>query len=367
MTSVEYQVAQIRPVALTEEAVGTLQPQVVTTLSSKVMGNVLEVLKREGDVVTAGEVVVRIDAKDIGSDLVGAQAVLSEAGAAGTEVEQHLASAESAKASALAQEKLARDSFARIEAMLARKSVTQQEADNARAALTQAEQAVRQADSQIAALRAKRAQVEARVRQARAQLGKVSTIKELAEVRAPFTGRVTSRRVEPGMLAAPGVPLLVIEEAGRILCEAIVPERLLGRVPEGATLSVQIDAVPGPEFPGTVVEIVPSADRLSHTFLVKISIENDPRLRSGMFARALVPLDEAPLLLIPTAAVELRGQLEGVYVEVDGRPRYRLVRTGRRFGAEIEILAGLVAGERFAATAPAAAAAVQTGSAQPRP
>ncbi|NLI77891.1 MAG: efflux RND transporter periplasmic adaptor subunit [Candidatus Riflebacteria bacterium] len=340
--------ARLQPVPLTEEVVGNLQPRMVTTLSSKVMGNVLEVLKREGDPVTAGETLVRIDAQDLGNDLAGARAVLSEAGAAGAEVEGHLATARLAREEAAAQASLAEATFNRIKELFDKKSVTKQEFDQAETALTQARSRVAQADSQIQVLQAKRAQVTAKAAQAQAGISKVSTIKALAEVKAPFDGRITGRRIEPGMLAAPGVPLLIVEDVGMIRFEAIVPERLLSFLPEGASVAVRVDAVAGTDFPGVVTEIVPGADPLSHTFLFKIALPADPRLRSGMYARGLVAKGEEQVLLVPRAAIESRGQLDGVRVQVDGRTVYRLVKTGRTHGDQVEILSGLRPGDRFA-------------------
>lgn len=340
--------ARLQTVPLTEEVVGNLQPRMVTTLSSKVMGNVIEVLKREGDPVTAGETLVRIDAQDLGSDLAGARAALSEAGAAGAEVEGHLATARSAREEAQAQASLAEATFNRIKDLFDKKSVSRQEFDQAETALTQARSRVAQADSQIQVLQAKRAQVSAKAAQAQAGISKVSTIKALAEVKAPFDGRVTGRRIEPGMLAAPGVPLLIVEDVGMIRFEAIVPERLLSFLPEGASVAVRVDAVAGTGFAGVVTEIVPGADPLSHTFLVKIGLPADPALRSGMYARGLVVKGEEQVLLVPLAAIETRGQLDGVRVQVDGRTVYRLVKTGRVHGDQVEILSGLRPGDRFA-------------------
>lgn len=361
-SALNYYTAQRQLVMQTEETVGTLRPRVVSTLSSKVTGNVLEVTKREGDLVNTGDIVLRIEARDIGSDLTAAQAALSEAIAASGETEQHLASSESALTSAQSQEKLARDGYRRISTLFERKSATQQELDTAKNALTQAEQAVNRAQSQIAAIRARKAQVEAKTRQVKAQIAKISSIKDLSEVRAPFSGRVTKRLVEPGMLAAPGVPLLVIEDSERMQCEAIVPERLLGNLQEGASITVSVDAIPSSRFLGSIVEIVPSAEPLSHTFIVKICIDNDPKLRTGMFARALIPREPVELLLVPVEAIETRGQLEGLYVEMNDQPRFHLVRTGKRFENDVEILAGLTPGERYHPNAASAAAFIKTVS-----
>jgi multidrug efflux pump subunit AcrA (membrane-fusion protein) len=339
--------AAFSTVPLTEEVVGTIQPTTVTTLSSKILGNVVEVLRREGETVAAGDLLVRIDAKEIGSDLQGAQASLAEAQAAIAEVRSQITTAQAAKQAAESELNLAEVSHARIKDLYDKKSVTRQEYDQAVNRLNQARSQVAQATSQIAALQARLAQISARNEQARAGISKVSTLKDLTEVRAPFAGRVVARRVEPGALAAPGVPLMVLEDLGRIRFEAIVPERLLGFLSEGATMAVRIDALGPQEVIGRVVEMVPAGDPLSLTFTVRIALDDDPRLRTGMYARGTVVKGQEQVLLVPISSIERRGQLEGVHVRNQDRAVFRLVKTGRRFGDQIEILSGLAPGEEI--------------------
>ncbi len=334
-------------IPVTEEVVGMLQPTAVTTLSSKVMGNVVEVLKREGETVQANELLVRIDAKEIGSDLAGAKASLAEAQAAIAEIKSTISTAQSAKEAAESQLKLAEVSYARIKELYDKKSTTQQEHDQAFTKLTQAKAQVNQATSQIASLQARMAQINARNEQARAGISKVSTLKDLAEVRAPFAGRIISRKVEPGMLAAPGVPLMVIEDLGRIRFEAIVPERLLSFLPDGAEMPVRVDALGQDSFSGNVVEIVPSGDPLSHTFTVKLCLADDPRFRTGMYARGTVKKGEEQVLLVPATAIVSRGQLDGVILKSGEKSVYRLVKVGRHFGENVEILSGLNEGDLY--------------------
>ncbi|HEY9072024.1 MAG TPA: efflux RND transporter periplasmic adaptor subunit, partial [Candidatus Ozemobacteraceae bacterium] len=280
-----WQTAGMTERSLTYEAVGNIQPKIVTTLSSKVMGNVLEVLKREGDSVEAGETVVKIDARDVASDLAGARAGLSEAAAMKSEIDRGLQAALAQKRQAEAGLKLADASYQRIRELFEKKSVSRQEFDQAEAAFTSAQAQVAGAQAQIDALEAKKATVSARMSQAQAGISKVETIRNLAEVASPFGGRVTARRIEPGMLAAPGVPLLTIEDSSQLRLEAMVPERFIASITEGQQVSVTIDALGGRSFTGLVAELLPAADPLSHTFLVKIALAAQPGMKSGMYAR----------------------------------------------------------------------------------
>ncbi|HNW36693.1 MAG TPA: efflux RND transporter periplasmic adaptor subunit [Candidatus Ozemobacteraceae bacterium] len=348
-----WQSAVVSEQELTYEAVGNIQSKIVTTLSSKVVGNILEVLKREGDAVKAGEVVVKIDARDVASDLVGARAGLSEAAAMKTEIDRGLQAAVAQKQQAESGLKLAESSYQRIRELYDKKSVSRQEFDQAEAAFTTAQAQARGAQAQIDALEAKKSTVNARMSQAQAGISKVETIRTLAEVTSPFSGRVTARRIEPGMLAAPGVPLLTIEDSSQLRLEAMVPERFIASITEGQRVEVVIDALEGRTFSGSVAEILPSAEVMSHTFLVKIALAAQPGLRSGMYARGAFVIGSESVLLVPPSAIETRGQLEGIWVERDGKPVYRLVRTGRTMPGGVEIVAGLRPGDRFLPRPPA--------------
>jgi membrane fusion protein, multidrug efflux system len=106
------------------------------------------------------------------------------------------------------------------------------------------------------------------------------------------------------------------------------------------------------EFPGSVVEVVPSADPASRTFVVKVALPRVCPCRSGEYGKVGFLLGEEKALAIPRAALIDRGQLEGVYVVNSERiAQYRLVKTGRELGDRFEILSGLSEGEQIATSA----------------
>jgi multidrug efflux pump subunit AcrA (membrane-fusion protein) len=102
-----------------------------------------------------------------------------------------------------------------------------------------------------------------------------------------------------------------------------------------------------------VVEVSPTADAASRTFLVKLDLPASPELRAGQFGRAAVPVGESKSLRIPASAIVQRGQMEIVFVKEDGKARLRLVRTGKIFPDGVEILAGLSEGDAVILTDPA--------------
>ena len=198
---------------------------------------------------------------------------------------------------------------------------------------------------------ARRAQLEQKIRQAESAVAQAATMKGYTEITAPFRGVVVERKAEPGMLAAPGMPIAVIEQAGGYRLEAAVEENRLGRVRPGMAVEVILDALSAPQQ-GRVEEIVPALDPGSRTFTVKIGVAG-PLLRSGMFGRARFTLGERKALLAPASAVVRKGQVEQVYVVENGVAKARLVTTGARMGDKLEVLTGLRAGESVVTAPPA--------------
>jgi RND family efflux transporter MFP subunit len=154
--------------------------------------------------------------------------------------------------------------------------------------------------------------------------------------------------VEPGDLAVPGQPLLVLDDFRAYRLEAEVGESAIGRVRMGQRVPVTLDAL-GRTLEGRVAEIIPAADPASRTVTVKLELPADADLRSGLFGRAHFLVGERQALTVPLSALVERGQLTGVYV-VDPRSvaRFRLVTAGERRAGRAEILSGLAAGERIA-------------------
>ena len=109
-----------------------------------------------------------------------------------------------------------------------------------------------------------------------------------------------------------------------------------------------IDALGNSDLSGKVAEIVPAADPGSRSFLVKVELPSDTRLRSGLFGRARFPHGERSSLLIPRSAIVERGQLQGVYVlDANQIAGLRYITLGKIAGEQVEVLSGLQAGEKL--------------------
>jgi RND family efflux transporter MFP subunit len=295
---------------------GTVCSQTASTLAANVVGTVVRVAVAEGDRVRAGDVLVEIDARE-------PRAQAERASAGRDELERAI---DAAKANA----QLAESTFRRFEALRERGSASLQEYDEARARHTAAQ-------AELARLGASRRGAQAAVTQAAAVLG-------YSSVRAPIAGVITARFVDPGAQAAPGVPLVAIEEERAMRVDATVPEGI--PVTAGARAFVEAG---DQRLDARVVQVQPSVDSAARSALVKLELARP--LRAGTYVRVSFPVGERSAVVIPAATLVRRGQLTSVFVIGNGDiARMRLVTVGATNGADVEILSGLDAGESIVST-----------------
>jgi RND family efflux transporter MFP subunit len=300
------------------EAVGTLRAAETSQLAAQMMGNIVEIRASEGDRVQRGQVLAVIDDSQ-------PRAALDRAMAANLAAQQEITASES-------DFTLAEATFKRYQTLFEKKSVSPQEFDEIKARY-QASQARREM------ARAGQAEAKAAVQQARTSLSYTHIV-------APFDGLVTEKRADVGALASPGMPIFTVEGLRRYRLEATVNESDLRYVRQGQQVLVLIHALGDRELKGKVVEIVPAADPASRSFLVKVELPSDLALRSGLFGRAQFARGERSALLIPRTAVIERGQLQGIYLlDQNNIVGLRYVTLGKPSAAQVEVLAGLQAGE----------------------
>ncbi|MGE4181211.1 MAG: efflux RND transporter periplasmic adaptor subunit [Limisphaerales bacterium] len=277
-----------------EEVTGTVRSRTRAAIESKVSGRIDRMHAFPGLEVEAGDVLVELDVREIRAQLEQARTVALQA---------------------------ERD-FERLERLFRQEAITRAEFEG----------------------------VEARRGVARASVVEAEAMLGYARIAAPFRGVVTRRMADVGDLAVPGRPLLEIEDPRALRFEADVPATLSRWVRLGQELGIRLDAGSG-SVTGKVSEIEPSADPLTRTFRVRLDLPPDSGARGGWFGRMALPIDESRVITVPAAAVSTRGQMELVRVVADGRARLRIVRTGKRLGNDLEVLAGLDAGETVIADA----------------
>ena len=320
------------------EATGTVRARTVATLSSKVTGYVQQVNVKAGEHVSAGQLLITIETRDLDANYRRAEI-------GRTEVQSSIPEADYGVTGAKASLELAQVTFKRVEDLAAKKSITTQEFDEAASRLKAA-----QANYDMA--RSRREQIDARLAAAEQEIRSAAVARDYAKISAPFAGVVTAKTVDPGNLATPGAPLLTIEQDGAMRLEASVDESRVPAVRLGQTVEVGVDALDR-KVTGRVAEIIPSVDATSRTYIVKIDLPGVAELRSGMFGRASFPLSARSVLTVPRTAVVERGQLQSVFVAEKGTVRTRLVTLGERNKDVVEVLSGLNAGEKVVTPVPA--------------
>lgn len=335
-----------RPEASGLDVVGTVRSRRQTALSAKIVAAVRAVAVREGDRVRAGAALVELDDRDVRARLRHAEAALDEARGGVDEADRAAAAGERSVEAALAQEDVARATHARYRALIERELIARQDYEDVAARSRTAAAELGRARESRAALAARRAQATAAVARAQADLDNARIALTETVIRAPADAIVVSRTVEPGNTAAPGVVLLTVDEEQYRL-EATVRESDVSRIGVGQPAGVSLDALGARVLSARVIEIVPAADPVSRTFLVRLELPPTAGVRAGLYGRARFALGAGrAVITVPVGAVLGRGQLDAVYVvDETATARLRLVKTGRADGNRVEVLAGLGDGE----------------------
>lgn len=291
-----------------------------TVVAAQVSGAVVQLDVKAGDRVAAGQLLLRIDPR------------AANQGAAASEAQVR---------AARAAHELATKEFERQQQLHADRFISAAALDRARA--------------EYQAATAQAAALEAQAGAARTQSG-------LHVVRAPYAGVVAEVPVSLGDMALPGRPLLTLFDPAALRVSAAVPQTLAGRIGTGSGVQVELPALPEASRMLTPrrVQALPAADAATHTVTVRADL--DPGLAGlvpGQFARLWLASEAAPARAwVPAKAVVRRAELDALYVlDAQGRPLLRQVRLGRRLGADVEVLSGLIPGERVVLDAQAAARA----------
>lgn len=290
---------------------GNLQPLQQSTVAAQVGGNVLQLAVKAGDRVKAGQLLARIDARELQAGLAGGDAALAQA------------------AAALAQ--------ARLDAE--RTSELQRQGFLSAAALD--------------ATRTRLQAAEAAHRQAAAGRSQAALARSFAVVNAPFDAVVLATHAEAGDLATPGRPLVTVYAPGRLRVVLQLP--LSRSATARAAQRLEIVLPDGQRVTPVQRTELPVADAVAQT--VEWRLDLPPAVTAGLqpgqpvqvqFADAALPGPGAGAITVPATAVLQRGELSAVYAAHGGRFVLKAVRLGARQGTQVQVLAGLKAGERIA-------------------
>lgn len=310
------------------------------TVSSKIMGKVVEVSIEEGQRVERDQIIARLDDTN-------ARAALA----------QSLAQREQAKANLNAAQvafENAEPTFQRNRQQYERAIISAQAFDTAKASY----------DSARTSLEVARRAVEV----AEATVTYAQRNLEDTVVRAPFAGVVTVKAAQEGEMLSPnsagggytrtGVGTIVDMQSLEV--EVDVSENFINRVHPDQSVNVKLNAYPDWDIPARVIAIIPTADRAKATVKVRVGFElGDPRILPQMGVRVAFldepagkPESAAPrstqAVLVPPEAVQGSGDTGVVYVISDGKVERRTVRLGERAASGQVVLSGLTSGARVA-------------------
>ena len=295
---------------------GTVKAKTMSDVASRITGTVTSINVKEGQRVSEGEVLLTIDDRD---SLLRAQAARE----AYSEAQNYLEAANK-------NNRLAELTYERYKNLYDDKAISAHEMDEVE---TRRDVAASDAARALAATGRARANME----EAEVTLG-------YAKVKAPVEGIVTGKDIEVGSMAVPGRVLMRVEDTSSFRIDVHVDEKLSGGIEPGTTVYADVEAL-GKRIEGTVTEVVPAVDPGTRSFLVKIGLEGEG-LSSGLYASVLIPTGKRNAILVPSSAVVRKGQLEGVYtVDGEGVATYRLVRTGKEYDGNVEVLSGLRDGD----------------------
>jgi RND family efflux transporter MFP subunit len=322
------------------DASGYVTARRQATVSAKITGKVAEILIEEGMRVQEGDVLARLDDTEARAQLALAQAQLTATRSQLAEIRAQLTQAE-------------RD-YTRQRGLADRQLISAQALD---AALAQRDM-----------LRARLANTEEQIRVAREAVTVAQVQLDNTVVRAPFSGVVVAKAAQPGEMISPmsagggftrtGIGTIVDMDSLEIQVD--VNEAFINRVKPEQPVEAMLNAYPDWQIPGTVIAIIPTADRSKATVKVRIAIkQSDPRIVPDMGVRVafLEPQPARPVhlmagVLVPLEAVRADGTAGVVFVYAAGKVERRSITLGEIIGGHRQVLSGLRDGERVVLSPP---------------
>jgi RND family efflux transporter MFP subunit len=301
---------------LVATAPGSVIAQQQAMISSRLMGFLREISVQEGQHVAVGQKLFAVDPTDIQGQMAMAKAGLSQAEAAMGD---------------------AKSDYERFGALYKDQAIPKMQWDK---------------------IRLQYQVVQQQVSMARAGFDTASAQMKYATVTAPFAGVITQKMANAGAMAAPGQPVLMLENTDRLQVQTSVADDVYAQLKLGTAVAIQAGGQ-GADIVGKVANLVPSADPITHTHLVKIDLPKDTGLRSGSFVQVAFAMGQRDGIRLPAAAVLTRAGITGVFVvDAQGLATYRMVRVGAASAGQVEILAGLNPGDQVVTSS---ATALQNG------
>ena len=289
---VEVAPAEMRALSLSEEFTAQLEAKVVNNITAQAGGRLKQLLVKVGDRVGAGQAVARMEATQASQ----AQIQLADA----------------------------KTNFARMDELYKVGGVSKAQWEQAKSAVDQAKLAYGNAA-------------------------------ENTVLRSPISGFVTAKNYDNGDMTSPQLPVVVIQQIAPVKAVIGVSEQYYALLKKGMQASLQVDALGTETFAGTITNIFPTLDPVTHTVSTEVEVRNaDLKLRPGMYARVHIDLGSKEALTIPDKAVvrQVGSGVRYVFLLQGGKAVYRAVELGELYGDRYEVLGGLEEGDQVITSAP---------------
>jgi HlyD family secretion protein len=306
-------------------ASGKIAPAEEIQVVSKLPGKVAQVHVKEGSVVKQGDVLVSLEATDYLEQIKQAEAAIdsaqarlrdTQAGVRSQELQRLASGVEQAKAAL----QVAENSYNRMKALYDSGAISQAELEKVSLELEKARTGFEQAQAQYDLAKAgptanSVAALQAEVNRLQAGLDLARSTYENTKILAPISGIVARRSIDPGEMAQPGIPLLVLVQMNQVKVEASVPQEQINQVKVGTAVDVKVDSLGGKTLKGTVEFVSPTSDPNSSSFPIKVRVDNkDGALRAGMLAEVYLPNQTVKdQLRIPSSSVVTKENKHYVY------------------------------------------------------
>ena len=302
-------------------ATGTIFPQHESKIGPKISGTLEAVYVDEGDEVTKGQILAKLDQENI---LIGKR-----------QCEASVRVAQAQLKEAQLQEANLRKEKARLANLHEKRAISQQRYDDIVTAHSMAVTRLEILAAQIVSSKENLAMAEQKLKD--------------SVIVAPFSGTIVKRLVNRGeyVTTMPPTVLFIIVNIDKVETEVALPEVQLARVARGNRAEITADVYPGVQFEGEISTVNPLVDPVSRAFTAKIEIPNrGHRLKAGMFARVtLYPKVHKGALVVPFKAVLQRDGKTGVFVIDGDRALFRPVTAGITDEDEVEVIEGIAQGE----------------------
>ncbi|MBF0407366.1 MAG: efflux RND transporter periplasmic adaptor subunit [Candidatus Riflebacteria bacterium] len=343
---------------------GDILPLLGVDLYPKISGQIVRFDVSEGSLVKEGDVVAEIDHRIQDTQLEQAEAALNVAQASIDMQEVMVKTAKSGLNVAKAQADAIRAQVTNLTASRDRLDKLQKEGaislqqlddviaqhDAAQAQLVAATSNINQAEDNIRSNQMTLKMKQAQLIQSKANLHAVQVQRDDAFIKAPFTGVITRRNLDPGAMANPGQPILRLEKMNQVKVIGTLVEKNLLLLEEGKTEArVRVDTLEK-EFTGKVAKIYPAIDSKTRTGQFEVILDNpDLTLRSGMFTHIKLFLEtvQGAVVIPRDALLTHNGDRAAIRVTSDGIAEKVPVHVGIIQDDRVEILEGLKAGDQI--------------------